>query len=61
MTKGNDTTIGLTKLELFSAMAMQAMVTNGHMNMNYVIYSRDCVEIAKCLIKALNEEEEEKG
>jgi hypothetical protein len=54
---------GLTKRELFAAMAMQGLVTNGNINVNgkriaeATEYAKAAVAIADALIEALNVKE----
>ena len=52
MTNGNDTTIGLTKRELFAAMALQGLLLYNN-NMFSINYAK-AVEAADALIEALN-------
>lgn len=50
---------GLTKRELFAAMAMQAFCHPGHNNLSVNISAQAAVEVADALIAELNKEQGE--
>ena len=49
--------LGLTKMELFAAMAMQGIVSSGYGRMSDREAASDAVRIARELVKALEAEE----